>query len=49
MISRMFFHTLAATVIVAGLAGAWQTFATPDAGWSVAGEYRQQAGGGHDD
>ncbi len=49
MILRMFFHTLAATVIVAGLAGAWQVFATPDTGWSVAVENRQQTGGGHDD
>ncbi len=49
MIPKMFLHTLAATLIVAGLAGAWQVCATADGDWTLAPAHHENAGGGHDD
>ncbi|MEI6558783.1 MAG: hypothetical protein WCO00_10280 [Rhodospirillaceae bacterium] len=47
MIPKMVLHTLAAMVLVTGLAGAWQIWAGPGSGFApVAG---QQEGSRHDD
>ncbi len=49
MIARMFFHTLAAVIVIAGLAGGWQVISSPDQGWNAVGEHREWQGGRHDD
>ena len=50
MIPKMFLHTLAAVVVITGLAGAWQIYAGPDGdGPTISAEWHDNGETRHDD